>query len=190
MSFKVILENEYNLDKRITSLINLFKEIDNDFTEHEPLLLKNIDNESFEKVLNFCKIINYEKLKLPKPLYLNSKEIREKLKSNRKLENFYNNDLKLNCISNLINTVDFLGFECLENLIYFKIYDELIFKKNSNISNNDNKKNCEENKNTIDYNKSEIIQLYDKYIKYYENFVNGLSEEEVNKYLENNFQLE
>jgi len=171
MAFSVNIQgsHKYELDVKISSLMNLFKEIHKDYNQNEHLDLNNLDKNSFDTVLSFCNIIDYKKLNLPKPLYLNSDKIHEIIKSNNVLFDFYEN-LNINNISDLINTVDFLGFECLESLIYFKIYDEFIFK------NKKQEKNFEKSE--------EYDKLYNKYFIYCQKFVEGLSQDQINNYLE------
>ena len=86
MSFRVILESKvYELDLKISSLINLFKEIHVDYNQNEPIKLENIDPESFEVILEFCRIIDYMDLNMPRPLYLNSTKINDIIRSNKDL---------------------------------------------------------------------------------------------------------
>ena len=176
MSFKVIIgESEiYELSIKISSLFKLFREIHIDYSQNDPIKLNNIDKSSFELVLKFCEMIQYNEINFPKPIYLKSNEIKKIIKSNSDLESFYE-ELNLNNISNLINTIDFLGFECLENLIYYKIYDELIFSM----------KHGYQNLSTVLKDKSEYEEIYEKYIKYCQKFVDTLLPEEINEYLEN-----
>jgi len=177
MSFKVILKESdvYELDMKISSLVNLFKEIHIDYNQIDPIKLNNIDRRSFEVILSFCKIIDYKDLNLPRPLYLYSDKIKEVIKSNSELDSFYKN-INLNNISGLIDTIDFLGIDCLETIIYYKIYDELVFSKT---------KNNQNLSNIINSDSKEYEEIYDKYIRYCQRFVDSLSSEEINTYLEN-----
>lgn len=172
MNFNVICKNDIKVEvnKKVCSLIKLFKEISIDYDPTEPILLNNIDNSHFETVLNFCKILNFRSLNLPKPLFTNKNKILSVINENEKLKDFFEN-LNLLTFSELIKTIDFLGVEDLEQLLYFKIYQKLCFddKKSETLP--------------IELNASISDEIYKKYKKYCDEFVYKLSETQVDDYL-------
>ena len=172
MTFKLNFKNgTINFPIKSINLIKLFSEIENDFDTNEPIELLLFTKEEFEPIISLCEAVNFEKLKLPKPLFIKKTLVKQEINKNENLKIFFEN-LNLKEISSLINLADYLQFELLEDLIYFKIYQEKIFNFNVDCISNDNK----------DFNKEENLKIYEKYFNYCENCVKHLNEKDVNEF--------
>ena len=118
----------FEVDVRIKNFVKIFLEILEDYDIDEVINLENIDSSSFDKIINFCKQLQFKPFMIDIKCKSN-KQLISQLNSNAKC---YYDSMKFDEIQELINISDYLGVGCLLFLCNLKLGE--LFSKKENLS--------------------------------------------------------
>jgi hypothetical protein len=167
----------FTVNVKISNIVDLIKNLTEDYSMEQIIKLDKIDSTGFQKVLDFCKLINYEKLSLPKP-FLNVEKIKREHLSQAVI-NFYSS-LTSKQTSEYLELSDFLNIPSLEDLLLLKLIE--IFQKESKVIEFFEKEdpNIAEK---IKITKEDEERIREKYIIYCEKYVESLTDEQIEELL-------